>query len=101
MKKTFPLGRVVATRRVWELINSDELFSNFVSICMSRYIACDWGALDPEDWQLNDESVDGEGRLLASYPLPEDIFDVGSDDRLWIITEEDRSVTTILFPGDY
>ena len=100
MAKTFALGRVVATRRVWELIEADDLFAKFVSDCMSRYIANDWGVLDEEDWELNDESVDGDGRLLASYPLP-DIFDVDFDDRLWIITEWDRSVTTILFPGDY
>ncbi len=100
MSKTFALGRVVATRRVWELIESDEYFSRFVSLCMSRYVTNDWGELHPDDWKLNDESVDGEGRILASYPLPETI-EVEFEDKLWIITEWDRSVTTILFPGDY
>ena len=100
MSKTFGLGRVVATARVWNLIESDEAFSKFVSISLSRYIANDWGELNPEDWALNDESVDGEGRLFGSYELP-DFFDIDFEDRLWIITEEDRSTTTISFPGDY
>lgn len=100
MAKTFGLGQVVATRNVWELIDTNESFSQFVTICMSRYIANDWGDLPKEDWEANDKAViDGE-RLLASYVIPEWIEEV-FEDRLWIITEWDRSVTTLLFPGDY
>ena len=99
--KSFEFGKLVATRRVWELADANERFNRFAGGCISRYAVNDWGDLHPDDWSLNDESVKmGEGRILASYPLPGDV-DVEYEDRLWIITEGDRSVTTILFPGDY
>lgn len=53
-----------------------------------------------EDWEANDKAVIDDERLLASYVIPEWIEEV-FEDRLWIITEWDRSVTTLLFPGDY
>ena len=43
---------------------------------------------------VNDYSVTHEGRLLSSYPL-------NGSERLWIITEWDRSVTTLLLPSEY
>lgn len=76
------------------------VFSRFVTGCMSRYIVYDWGDLDPEDWETNDEAVKTGERILASYPLPSDV-EVDFEDRLWVITEADRSYTTLLFPGDY
>lgn len=100
MAITFSLGNVAATKSVWELIDSNPEFSKFVTLCLSRYIANDWGELPEEDWKLNDESVKNGERLLASYQIPEYIEEV-FEDRLWIITEWDRSVTTLLFPGDY
>lgn len=100
MAKTFALGNIVATRNVWELIDTNESFSQFVTICLSRYIANDWGDLCEEDKETNDYAVDHGERLLASYVIPEEVEGV-FEDRLWIITEWDRSVTTLLFPGDY
>jgi hypothetical protein len=96
----FKLGRLVATKRVWELIDTNERFSRFVTGCLTRYVVYDWGELDPDDWAINEEAVKTGERILASYPLPYDV-EVDYDDRLWIITEADRSVTTLLFPGDY
>ena len=87
MAITFGLGNVVATKYVWELIEENEKFSQFVTICLSRYIA-------------NDEAVRNGERLLASYIIPLEVEEV-FEDRLWIITEWDRSTTTLLFPGDY
>ena len=100
MAITFELGQLVGTRRVGELIEKDERFRRFVTGCLTRYIVYDWGELDPEDWKQNDEAVKIGERILASYPLPFDI-EVPFEDRLWVITEWDRSVTTVLFPGDY
>ncbi len=100
MGVTFTLGNVVATRNVWELIETNEKFSQFVTICMSRYIANDWGEMDKEDLEANDYAVRNGERLLASYQIPLEVEEV-FEDRLWIITEWDRSVTTLLFPGDY
>lgn len=61
-----------------------------------------WGDLTKEDKDLNEEALKTGGRLFSSYKiLPKDLMVDGIDDRLWIITEADRSVTTILFPSDY
>lgn len=101
--KAFEFGRLVATRRVWELADTNARFNRFVGGCLSRYAVNDWGELDPEDWKLNDEAVlSGEDRILASYPLPVEFLDyVDFESKLWIITDADHKATTILFPGDY
>ena len=101
MAKQFALGRIVATARVWELIDSNDAFSMFATLCFSRYLQNDWGELEPEDWRMNDLAVEnGDDRILASYQFPSEIK-VEGEEKLWIITEWDRSVTTLLFPGDY
>lgn len=93
----FELGRLVATAGVYELSQMDSDFGGFISACLKRYVACDWGDLCPEDSNQNDEAVkSGEDRILASYPHADN-----PDWKIWIITEWDRSVTTILFPSEY
>lgn len=47
-----------------------------------------------EDWKSNDKALKNGERLLSEYKLPD-------DRRIWIITEWDRSATTLLFPEDY
>ena len=61
--------------------------------CLKRHAARDWGDLDPEDKASNDLGVEKEGRLLSSYNI--------GDKQLWIVTEADRSVTTLLLPSEY
>jgi len=90
MNAKFMLGRLVATRGVAELMNTDQRFASFVSDSLKRYITCDWGDLCKDDRTMNDEAV------LASYDHP-----THEDWKIWIITEWDRSVTTILFPSEY
>jgi hypothetical protein len=60
----------------------------------SRHVRGDWGTLDPEDWNSNERALKGEGRLFSAYLSIQNI-------KFWIITECDRSVTTILLPEDY
>ena len=100
MAKTFELGQVVATAAVWELMESNSKFKAFVSGCLSRYILYDWGDTCQEDWQTNNDAVENGERVLAVYDIPDEIEDV-FECHLWIITEWDRSATTLLFPSDY
>ena len=100
MAKTFELGQVVATRAVWDAMEESNEFKTFVSGCLSRYILYDWGDTCEEDWESNNEAVKNGDRVLAVYNIPDGIEGV-LEDRLWIITEWDRSVTTMLFPSDY
>ncbi len=96
-KAKFKMGRVVATRGVDERLQTDAEFRKFVHICLGRHVNADWGDLASGDARLNEESLkSGEGRLFSSYIWHKDI-----DERIWIITEWDRSVTTILFPKEY
>lgn len=87
--KRFPLGQVVITRGALKNLPADE-----VRECLLRHAEGDWGDVCQEDWALNDESLENESRLLSSYRTASDI-------QFWIITEWDRSLTTILLPEEY
>lgn len=88
----FPLGHIVATPSALEaLAEAKQDPSQYIK----RHAAGDWGEL--EDGSDIKENVRGlaEGlRLLSAYTLP-------TGARIWIITEDDRSATTILLPEDY
>lgn len=93
----FELGRTVVTRGVHEMMQTNQTFKHFVERSLGRHANADWGDLCEEDSALNDEALtSGEDRLFSSYT-----FDKKNDIRIWIITEWDRSVTTILFPHEY
>lgn len=85
----FPLGAVVITAHAHEVLNPADM-----PVALARHAAGDWGDLDPFDRQENDRSVVAGGRLLSAYTDR-------SGTRFWIITEADRSVTTVLLPEDY
>ena len=99
----FPLGRIVATRgalqqaREWGAAHGrpdGELV--LIASLLRRHASGDWGDLDPEDAALNDAAVrSGEERVFSAYALRWPAM------RFWIITEADRSVTTVLLPEEY
>lgn len=84
----FPYGRIVATRRILE-----ELSGLTISRLLTRHLHCDWGDVCDEDWKINDHAVKNGERLLSAYLV--------ADEKVFIITEWDRSVTTILFADEY
>ncbi|MFO6238857.1 class I SAM-dependent methyltransferase, partial [Pseudomonas aeruginosa] len=63
---------------------------------LNRHLAGDWGTLDQEDRNTNQRALKFGDRLLSSYDI-----DAGGESRLWIITEANRSSTTLLLPSDY
>ncbi len=95
-KDTFALGQLAMTRGVADLTEEDHGFSAFVERSMARYIRCDWGDTCAEDQESNNDAVAHGDRILAEYREKDH-----PDWRIWIITEWDRSVTTILFPDEY
>ncbi|MBQ8132893.1 MAG: hypothetical protein IJ192_00530 [Clostridia bacterium] len=96
-ERKFEHGRMVATRAVHDRAQKDEKFKAFVTLSLGRHLRCDWGDLDPEDAELNEKALEsGEDRLFSAY-----IYNKETNEKIWIITEWDRSVTTILFPSDY
>lgn len=87
----FPLGRVVATPGALEaLADAGQEPVDF----LDRHACGNWGVVAEEDWALNDEALRRDHRLLSSYRL-------ASGQKLWIITEADRSATTLLLPDEY
>jgi len=86
------LGRIVATpAALRELESSGQTGAEF----LRRHAAGDWGdALGAEDWEENQQALKEKRRVLSSYWL-------ANGEKLWIITEWDRSVTTLLLPEDY
>ena len=61
---------------------------------LRRHMSCDWGELSEDDVRENELSLTEGFRLLSAYQT-------GKGQRLWIITEADRSATTILLPSEY
>ena len=86
----FTLGHVVATPGALRLL--DEHSISPITL-LSRHARGDWGVVDKDDWKENDLSVERRYRILSSYK-------VGSE-TCWIITEADRSSTTLLLPSEY
>ena len=87
----FPLGRVVATPHALSVLSVQAIPPERL---LERHARGDWGELDAEDVQANQEALQHGWRLFSSYTLGEAV-------KVWIITEADRSVTTILMPDDY
>jgi hypothetical protein len=84
----FPLGQLVITRAAVSLLTPDEIADGIV-----RHARGDWGDLSPDDAAENELALREGFRLLSAY---------GSGDRrFWVITEADRSATTLLLPDDY
>ena len=71
----------------------------FIQESLGRHIKADWGDLDDEDKQANDMALKQGTRLLSAYN--DDRFPKNGVATIWIITEADRSYTTILFPDEY
>ena len=84
----FPIGCLVITRNALDLLNEAE-----VSQGLSRHFTGDWGNVPVDDQQCNEDALIHGDRLLSAYGEGER--------RFWIITEADRSATTILMPDDY
>ena len=87
----FPLGQTVVTAGVHELL----LAGKFDPLdLLRRHQAGDWGEICPDDRQVNEDALLYGNRILSAYSLADGT-------KLWIITEADRSVTTILLPEEY
>lgn len=90
----FRLGQVVATPGVIGCCTPE-----YMAVILARHSNGDWGDVDETDKAMNDDALRYGDRVLSAYPLKP-----GSEhikDKVWIITEADRSVTTLLLPNEY
>ncbi|MDD5319519.1 MAG: hypothetical protein PHD43_02670 [Methylococcales bacterium] len=90
VKPLFVLGKTVATRGALEAMQRLEVSPLAL---LSRHQRGDWGNLDKEDKQANDQALTLGDRIFSAYQLEAAKF--------WVITEADRSATTILLPEEY
>jgi hypothetical protein len=90
--RLFELGHIVATPGALDTL--DHLGINATTLLV-RHERGDWGAVSPEDAAANSRAVRDGDRLLSAYDLGK------GKERLWIITEADRTATTILLPEEY
>ncbi len=89
----FKLGQAVMTRGIAEEMEKSKSFAEFVQRSFYRHSVGDWGEMCGEDKQTNEDALIHGDRLFSAYEKGEW--------KIWIITEWDRSVTTILFPSEY
>lgn len=87
----FPLGQVVATPGAMEALRESGTEATNL---LTRHSRGDWGELDDHDRHENEVSVSEGFRILSAYTLSTGV-------KLWVITEADRSVTTLLLPEEY
>ncbi len=85
----FPLGRTVITQNALATLVHEDILA-----ALGRHAAGDWGELDAEDVQANERALIEGTRLVSVYRS-------GADQRFYVITEWDRSCTTVLLPEDY
>ncbi len=85
----FPLGQTVITPNAEESLDVGS-----VATCIGRHVSGDWGDVDDEDKATNNEALILGNRVVSAYKDSQGV-------KFWIITERDRSVTTVLLPEDY
>jgi len=85
----FALGQVAVTANVARKLTLQEVWA-----AVRRHQAGDWGEVDSEDWQANEQALKAGARLLSVYHSEQGV-------KFWVITEWDRSLTTVLLPEDY
>jgi len=87
---TFALGQVVITRPALSYAEQHEVD---VLALIARHHARDWGDLGPQDKALNDAALVHGDRIFSAYDV--------AGERWYVITEHDRSYTTVMLSGDY
>ena len=89
----FSLGQTVMTRGIADKVAVDTKFAEFALASLKRHANGDWGDLCDDDKKENENALKIGERLFSSYQQAEW--------KIWVITERDRSATTILFPEEY
>ena len=91
----FSTEQTVVTCGVNNEILASTDFALFVLASLKRHFSCDWGDSTESDKLANDFALATDDRILSAYICPK------SDKKIWVISEHDRSVTTVLYPEEY
>lgn len=97
MRPHFKLGQICMTAGVADHCVEDACFADLVKRSLAMHASGNWGDVSDEDWESNQHALHtGQDRLFSVYYLGD-----ATAESIWIITEWDHSVTTILFPEEY
>lgn len=99
-KRLFPLGRTMLMPGAADALAAeygDDVVASSREAhgLLLRHQSGDWGEVDAEDKANNNASIGRRLRILSAYTLPK------TSVRVWVITEADRSATTLLLPDEY
>lgn len=89
----FNLGDLVMTEGVQHALEIGGLEYMDLQRVLNRHVSADWGDIPESDKELNDQALNGADRIFSGYKV--------RDEKLWVITEHDRSYTTVMFPSEY
>lgn len=92
MNPLFPVGQTVATPGALQLMNDNGINP---STLIYRHLQGDYGDLCPEDIKANQDALRTGSRIFSSYVIND------QNDKIWLITEADRTLTTLLLPEEY
>lgn len=92
LKALFSLGQIVATPGALSALGDEGITADAL---LNRHVTGDWGEMTQEDKDENDLSLKEGFRVMSAYDLPR------TGQRIWVITESDRSATTLLLPDEY
>ena len=90
----FPLGKIVMSEGVSDIFKSNDDFAKFVEISLCRYASKDWGNTCETDRKMNEKALENDGRIFT-------VYEQDATTAICIITEWDKSITTIIFPEEY
>lgn len=98
--KDLKTGNLITSSGVTDKMYQCARFSVFCQHSLEKHKKGDWGNVEQEDWECNDLAFEENDRIVSQYSFPPEVA-ANEDDSIYIITEYDRSVTTILFPSEY
>ena len=98
------IGEVYATKGVNADAEENKEFKEFINVSINRHINRDFGEMEIEDIEANNDAIKYGSRIFSSYKINENLKN--ENDKLWIITEaenenKEREYTTILYPKEY
>jgi hypothetical protein len=103
-KPLFDIGRLVHTSGINSALAKtyDDYGIPYVAGCVNRHARGDWGEVCEDDAEANNRAMETGARIISSYPIdPGGPPAAYGDNAMWVITEADRSSTTVLLPSEY
>lgn len=98
-KGVFDAGQILTTDGVYDMACQNPDFTQFIEKSLNRHVKGDWGDVNDQYKQTNDQALKQGTRLRSAYN--DERFSKNGVATIWIITEADRSATTILFPDEH